>query len=166
MTSKVEPGKRESLSKVASVEVKAGHPDGPDTVTVEMQLPQSAWENLRGLFVARKWTDVEGLAATVAAGIAILQTEPPTIGEDKIPDQTIRELRTQLADLEAQCEVLRNQVDKLQVLEWRELPLVRQQLGDYKALIMRLTDERDTLQTENAQLRHQLAEAGESKAHP
>jgi len=114
MTSKtkLEPGKRESLSKVASVQVKAGHPDGSDTVTVEMQLPQSAWENLRGLFVTRKWTDDEGLAAVVAAGVAVLQTEPVANGEDKTPDQTIRELRTQLADLEAQCEALRNRINR------------------------------------------------------
>jgi len=167
MTSKsdLEPGKPEILSKVVSAQVKAGHPDGPETMTVEVQIPQNTWEDLLKLFIARKWVDDEGFAALVTAGLVVLQTEPAADGENKTPEQIIQGLRTQLAELEAQCEALRSRVDKLHVLEWRDVPLVREELGNCQALVMRLKDEQAALQDENIRLRHQLSETGKSELH-
>jgi hypothetical protein len=164
-TSDLEPGKQELLSKVVAAQVKAGHPDGPETVTVEVQLSQNTWEELLKIFIARKWADDEGFAAVVAAGIALFQTETVAPGENENPDEIIQGLLTRLADLEAQCETLRNRVDRLHVLEWRDLPLVRQQLGDCKALIMRLTEERGTSKAEDTRIRRRPGETGEPETH-
>lgn len=161
MTTEEKPPSHEDAawSTLVSLQVKSVHPES-GMATIDMSLPLGAWDYMCQVFGMHRWTDEDGFTAVVAAGLAVLKTAPTADGESEDPDQTIRKLRIHLAQIEAQREVLNNQVERLHVVEWRDLPLIREELGHCKAQLMRIKDRCAALQDENEQLRRQLEQAG------